>query len=308
MNVCIALEGILMILFRNNAMYAVAVAAVFLLIFCSKKERLSILLMSFVLIAGGKGAQEGIRAALGTEIQGSKSEMYSVPMVQFARVGFYHGSEMDAEIFNLIEPYVGRTFWSGYIPAISDRIKSGVAAYQFEDNWEPHMDKVLQNWTKVGMKYPNEYIDAFLEITRGYWFMDDTSYAEMLGSGVEGRMGALYTYNVSKSDFFEGIEHISKFPWLEKQLEKIVSGNSFYQWPIVSQLFKTATYSWLLLLIVMSYFYKRQRKQILISLYPLFYMGTMLLGPTVQVRYIYPIMISIPILLAMLYLDKTDRV
>ena len=70
--------------------------------------------------------------------------------------------------------------------------------------------------------------------------------------------------------------------------------------PVVSLLFKPAFYTLSLVLITVALFYRKQRKQAYICLFPLTYFGTMLLGPTVQFRYVLPIMISVPLLAALL--------
>ncbi len=152
---------------------------------------------------------------------------------------------------------------------------------------------------EIGLKYPNEYIDAFLLLNSGYWFFDDVTWAEVFGSGVENRMGALSTYTSSTSEAIpEGIAHVSKFPALENLLEKIVSGNDFYYWPVVSNLFKPALYCWTLLLTTIACIYAGSKKKTMVVLLPLVYLATMFLGPVVQVRYVLPIMMIIPLMAA----------
>ena len=130
-------------------------------------------------------------------------------------------------------------------------------------------------------------------------FIDDVTWSEVLGSGVEGRMGALHTYNSTVSEMIpEGIEHETKFPWLETRLEEIISGNSFYNWPVISNLFKPAFYCWILLLTFIMSFYNREKKKIAVTLLPLLYLATMFLGPVVQVRYVLPIITVVPVMLA----------
>lgn len=300
----IVADGILMILFRNNALYAVIVFILLLLLLCKRKEKIYVLILGGVLIAGGIGATEAVYNAVGAQIQGNKAEMYSVPMAQFARVGFYHQEDMDEETHDLLDKYVREKYWSMYYPPIVDGVKAYVSNDNFPKNWKGNIGQVFQDWAKIGMIYPNEYIDAFLELTRGYWFPDDVSYAEMLGTDAENRRGVLYTYSSSESEYFEGIKHETKFPWLEEKLELLLTKNEFYQYPMISMLFKTSMYCWVLLLLFISYLYKGQKRQLLIVLYPLIYFGTMLLGPTANIRYVYPIMISIPVLFALLWLPK----
>lgn len=292
-------EGILMMLFRNNALYAVAVYMILFCVLIGKKQRLRVLAMALVLIVGGKGALEGMHLILGTDGRGSKVEMFSVPIQQFARVGYYHSEEMDPDTWELLNQYVPAEYWKIYNPPLSDTVKNNVGVTSFETAWKDHYGDVLLDWAKLGIQYPNEYIDAFLALTCGYWFLEDVTWAEVLGVGLEGRMGAVYTYMSSASDAFpDGIPHESKWPAMERLLEEIVSANAFYEWPVFSNLFKPAFWCWGLLLTVLLSLYTRRRKALQVSLLPLLYLATMFLGPVVQVRYVLPIIAAVPLMIA----------
>jgi len=305
--VLMVLEGSLMMQFRNNAIYAVALFAVLLALLAPKKEKLRVLLLCILLIAGGKSMRAGIKAAIGTELEAAKVEAYSVPIQQFARVGHYHMArlqEEDLETAVLLERYVPYGAWEEYHPPISDAVKSSVDS----DAYTKDPIRLIKDWLHIGLKFPNEFLDAFLELTRGYWFLDDVSWAECLGSGVEGRMGAVYTYNSSRIEGVGDIKSDSRFPWLEQRLEKIVSGNCFYDWPLLSVLFKSAFYSWALFLVMTAFLYLKQKEAFVLGLFPFLYFGTMVLGPVVQIRYLFPIMATLPMLAALLLWkrQKTD--
>ena len=298
------LEGIIMMLFRNNALYAVAVFAVVFLIMNKKEQRIRILVMCLCLVIGGKGALEGMQVVIGTELGGSPVEMFNVPIQQFARVGYYHGDTLDEETYSLLDKYMPSEYWDAYNPPLADTIKLSFSK-PFNTNWYGHYPDTFKAWFQIGLKYPNEYIDAFLILTSGYWFIDDVSFAEVLGSGLEGRMGALYTHNSTVSDLLpEGIAHESKLPWLEYILENIISANCFYNWPIVSCLFKPAFYCWALLLTTILCLYNRSKKKLLMTLLPLIYIATMFLGPVVLVRYVWPIMLTLPVMIAVLVTEE----
>jgi hypothetical protein len=46
--------------------------------------------------------------------------------------------------------------------------------------------------------------------------------------------------------------------------------------------------------------YLGRKRQAVFYLFPMTYMGTMLLGPVVQLRYIFPVMLVLPVLAALL--------
>lgn len=293
------LSGIAMILFRNNALYAVAVFAVFYLILCGKKDCLKILLLCLLITLGGKGAVEGIRLAIGTEHEGRPIEMFSVQLQQFNRVGHYQQYNLDQEYYHLVYTYVPHEYWDKYEPNLADYVKNGVWAYTYYNTWDGHLGDMLKAWIKVGLKYPNDYVDAFLALNTGYWFIDDTGWSQVFGRSLETRTGALSTYMSSESFVLpEGIPHESKFPALENLLQEIVCANSYYDWPVVFVLFQPAFYCWNLLITVMVAFYIKNKKKIMFTLLPLIYLGTMFLGPVVQARYALPIMMVVPLMWA----------
>ncbi len=303
-DILLVLEGILMILFRNNALYAVLLFGIIFVICAEKKEKVRVLVMCLLLVIGGKLAFEGMQLVIGTEGRGSDSEKYSVLIQQFARVGYYHGEDMPKEDKELLNKYVSEEYWKKYYPPLADSVKIFVAIDNYSENWKGQMPEVLGSWIKLGLKYPNEYIDAFLCLTSGYWFLDDVSYAEVFGYGIDGRMGALPTFNSTESDVLDGIEHISKMPKLEAALEEITSANSYYNWPVLSNFFKTSFYCWVLLLIFIGLLYIKEKKKCLMTILPLTYLLTMFLGPVVQVRYVFAIIILVPMFLVMLVYQK----
>lgn len=293
------LSGVLMMLFRNNALYAMLVFGVFFILLSGRKQRLYALVLTILLIAGGKGALTGLQCGFHAH-SGSEIEKYSVIYQSMARVGKMQRGNLSEETFALLDTYVTQECWEDYNPPLADTIKSPVQKINFNQkkSWND-MGEVLRAWLKIGLQYPNEYIDAFLDLTRGYWFLDDTSHAEMLGVGAEERMGLLYTYNSAAEESLPGIQHISKFPWLEGRLESLLSENSYYRFPVIANFFKPALWCWFLVFCAFYTWYSGERKKFLMTLYPLCYFATMLLGPTAIIRYVFPFILFAPVLLAM---------
>lgn len=307
MNVLIVVEGCLMMQFRNNAIYAVTVFMLLLLILRPKKEKLGILVLGLCLVLGEIGMRNVIHIAIGNQLgmEAPKIEAYSVPIQQFARVAYYHGEELEAqdpEMAALLEKYVGRDHWDSYYAPIADSVKGTVTPAPYTNDHR----QLLKDWLRVAKRYPNEFLDAFLELTRGYWFWDDFSWAENLGYGTDDRYGVLFTYNSSEIEGYGSIEHQSKLPGVERILEKIVSGNCFNNWPVISIIFHGAFYSWGLFLLMVFCLYKKRIQSFQMSLLPFLYFGTMLLGPVVQVRYLFPVMVILPVLAAMFSSQVAD--
>ena len=303
LEILLILEGSLMMQFRNNAIYAVALFMVAAFLLAARKEKLRMLLFGILLVLGAKGMQCAIRSAIGTELEAPSVEAYSVPIQQFARVGYYHGTELtesESEIAVLIDKYVPFKLWSSYNPPISDTVKASVDGKNFSE----HKLQFLKDWLQVGGKYPNEFLDAFFELTRGYWFLDDYSWAECLGYGEDTEMGVVYTYTSSEIAGYGSIERDSKFPWLQQHLHKIVNGNCFYDWPIISIVFKSSFYTWALFLVLLGLLYKRQKEGFILALFPAIYIFSMFFGPVVQIRYLLPVMVTLPMVVAIFLENK----
>lgn len=297
-----ALTGIVMMLFRNNAWHAMVIFGI-LFVLCSKR-RLQAFCLSLILIAGGKGVLVGLQYGMDAS-SGNRIEKYSVLYQSMARVGRMQGPLLPEETYDLLDYYVAKECWSGYNPVLADSIKTGVMHANMYDreSWND-MGEVLRVWARLGFQYPNEYIDAFLDLTRGYWYMDDTSHAEMLGVGREERYGLLYTYNSAAEESLPGMRHVSKFPWLEDKLEALLSDNAYYGWPVISILFKPALWCLMLVFFAFRTLYCKDRDKLSIILYPLAYLATMFLGPTVNVRYVFPFILLAPVLLAVMFARK----
>lgn len=297
----LAADGILMMMLRNNAVYAFAIFAVFYVLW-SYRERLLVLVLCIVILAGGQGVKSGMQTAMQAG-SGSQMEMYSVFVQQMCRAALYHEGQMDEFTAATISYYVPYDFWGDYNPALSDSIKGNITVTSFR-NWKDDIPGMLKNWAKIGLKYPNEYIDAFLALTSGYWFLDDVSHAEVLGYGEDTDLGLLYTFNASVSEVFEGVESHSYFPGLLKLYQKIVNGNCYYSWPVINNLFKPAFYCWILVLVMISLLYLKEHKKLVLCMLPFLYLLTLLLGPVVNMRYVYPVMAAVPLMLAWLLGQK----
>lgn len=293
--------GVLMILFRNNAWYAMIPFAVLYPLFGPKGKWLKILVLFLLVLVLGKGALLGLQYGFHAH-KGSEIEKYSLIYQSMARVGNRQRDNLTEEDAKLLDTYVTRECWDDYNPPLADTIKSPVQKINFNEkkSWND-MGSVLRTWVRFGLHYPNEYIDAFLDLTRGYWFLDDTSHAEMLGTDPEERMGLLYTYNSAAEESLPGMQHISKFPWLEEKLERIVTSNVYNEWPVLAIFFRPALWCLLPVAVMAWFWYRRDAERAGILLYPVCYFATMLLGPTAIIRYVYPFLLLAPVLLGLVF-------
>ena len=298
------LTGVINILFRSNAMYAlIFLVPAFAITEKGMKKKILTASLALVMVIGGFGSKILIRNTMNA-IHSSSIEMYSVPIMQMVRVVKYQEGNLTPEQSEILHRYISDDSWGDYFEPIADSFKSVAARDRYEE-WTTNHGQLLKDYVKIGVAYPNDYIDAFLGLTIGYWFTEDRSHAEMLGVGDDTDLGLLYTFNASTNDAVpDGIPSHSYLPKLELWYSHVVNGNAYYEWPVVSQLMKPALYFWLLVLSIFVCIYKRKKEGIVLFAYPVFYMLTMLLGPCVNFRYMYPFIAAVPMLIAFVYSRK----
>ena len=144
-------------------------------------------------------------------------------------------------------------------------------------------------WLKLMPKYPGEYLDAWLLTTEGAWYIYDTSVNEIYGTG--GGYGYLSTDTRNMIEGFQ-VEPAPVFPGLKEALEKLVTYNAFQGVPVVRLLFSPALYVWINSAYIYGAIVRRKQVCALSGLFLVAYFITVLLGPAILVRYMYPYMIA----------------
>ncbi len=273
----------LLCLLRNNAFFGLlaCVPLGFLLVPKAARLRLTALLVGGVM--AGFAVSYGLQAAL--HAGGiSNTEFVSMPSQQLGRVYALHRDELPASVE--IEYYLPTV--QNYAPHTADPIKSVAVV-----NRPARMWGFIKLWGRIGLQYPIEYLDAFFLTTQGYWWLDDTAHASIYGEGLQGRQGYLLTD--TKPGF--GVTHVSLLPGLESLLERLFSNNEYQRVPVLSLLFAPSLYVWLALFALIRAIRRRHRGLIAVSGFLLCYLLPLWLGACVLIRYVYPLMVCMPLLL-----------
>lgn len=295
--------AVLMLLFRNNAVYAFAVSTpvVYAGLVGRKragKERerqgraapkayLCMTLLALILYGV---CAFSLKAATHAQ-NGSPREMLSVPLQQMARTRVKAEEKTDPSLRQELEKYIPSEWvFAAYNPHLADPVKNRAVI---------HDDPVglVRTWAKLGLEHPAVYIDAFLDNSLGLWYLWDTSHAQVYGIGTESGFGYLSTDNRLMPAGFEVEEH-SLLPGLRAFMEKIVSDNAYSRIPVVRLLFAPALYWWMLYLYIVTAFYRKRYRETLPAVFLAVYSLTLLLSPAVLVRYMYPLMVTAPVMLA----------
>lgn len=274
------LSMFLLLIFRNNMLYAFILCIPFLIILYRKYWRKNVIMLLAPIIL--LQLYKGILYPLLSVEPGNSREAYSVIIQQYACV--YNECELDAAERDMLLAIMDDSSWTQYEPRKTDRIKDYFNTQVFEENIIDYM----KLWLKLGIKHPSQYINAFLNLTCSYWypndvFPDPTTYRKY----IEVYTGADITFE-------------SKFPWLLKQLEAIGMESSYQILPGISMLFSPAFYIWIILFLCAYAFYHKRNLLFIIMLPLAALFLTLLFAPLALLRYLYPIILCVPVTCSMI--------
>ncbi len=163
--VLLVLTSLLVILFRNNGIYVVLLSIPFM-IFFTKNSRKTTTIISVLLVALYVIWKGPIFSLLNIQ-DGPIREALSVPVQQIARTVKYRANELTEEEKGEINKYLPvDRIGDLYYPLISDNVKDTLNNDAVKEN----KVQFIKIWLKLFIKYPREYVEAFLSGSYGYWY------------------------------------------------------------------------------------------------------------------------------------------
>lgn len=293
------LVTLLLLLFRNNSVYAwivyVAAAA-----FAGRKRPLffrricafhGAVFLLYLLVNGLM-----IHAVCATSDTYAR-ETLSVPAQQIARVVQYHGDELTEQDMDALT-----TVWKEglpeYVPAIADRSKRDI-----EGDSET-LRCFMEEWISLGLRYPGEYAKAFLLKNKGIWDLTDTTYLNDVYSYAKGYLQITYPSDqqVYMDALAPGYERHQKLQILQSLYRYFAAGDELWRYcPPMALVMQPAFYTFLLLFYCLCCIGMKKYALLLPAVFPLALLGTLLLGPCVLTRYMYPAMLSVTVLALLLF-------
>lgn len=290
----IALCGAGMMLLRNNALYAVAVWVLLLVIVCWKQAlRLAgVTLLAVVLCMGANSAMKAATSAT----EGDLCEMLSWPIQQMARARNLHGDRLTDGEKTAIDELMPNQAWALYDPTISDPVKFEFDTQAFLGD----AGKYASAYLSIGMKCPQAYFDALMKHTYSFWY----PYSEYGVSGYYLQMGVSDQY-YDWCDF-ERISSQSFAPRVLASLSWRFGAQGAMQIPLVGYAFNMGVIVWIMLYFVLREMYLGRWSGFAVSLLPVLLWGTFLLGPVMAGRYIYPFVCCLPVLAGHTQYEKKE--
>lgn len=294
-----------MILFRSNGKYALLVLLGFLVlaaVFGKKLRKLYVrlLVQSLISLIVGNILLNGIYGLTDAQ-QGDRREMLSIPIQQLARTMVYHGgagvaeeddNTMSEQDKALINDFILDQAYREYRPDIADPVKrhtnTYVARYRTKE--------FLTTYLGLFLEYPGDYINAVLAVNAGYLYPGDVSHAVINVNGRDRGLGYIQTRWVENELNPDGIYKDSKWEGLHEVLEEFADSNGYLKIPVLKYLMVPGSYLWLYLVLAAWLMLKKRYRLLLVLSLVLGYYLTLFLGPAVQLRYLYPVMIALPYL------------
>lgn len=293
------LVTLLLLLFRNNSVYAwivyVAAAA-----FAGRKRPLffrrtcafhGAAFLLYLLVNGLL-----IHAVCATSDTYAR-ETLSVPAQQIARVVQFHGDELTKGDMDALTA-VWKDGLPEYVPAIADRSKRDI-----EGDRET-LGRFVEEWVSLGLRYPGEYGKAFLLKNKGIWDLTDMTYLNDVYSYAKGYLQI--TYPGDQQAYMDalapGYERHQKLQILQSLYRYFAGGDELWRYcPPVALVMQPAFYTFLLLFYCLCCIGLKRPALLLPAAFPLALLGTLLLGPCVLTRYMYPVMLSVTVLALLLF-------
>ena len=296
-------SAVCMILFRTNGKYAFLVFLTFsaLTTLFGKSDRKRFgrifLLAAAGFLAGNIALAVVFRAT--DAQQGDKREMLSMPIQQLSRCMLYHGgagilpeddNTMEESEKALIQDFILDEGYKEYDPVISDPVKRHTNTYVVRYR----LKEFVSVYLSLLARYPGDFLNAALAVDAGYLYPGDMTHASVnMKEDISG-MGYVQTHWNEEVFANYGIYKDSKWDWLHGRMERWADENGYFKIPVLRYLFMPGIWIWLYMALFGWLAIKREFAKCLPLALILGYYCTLLLGPTVQLRYIYPVMIAFP--------------
>ena len=290
---------LLLCLIRNNGFFTTLVALPFVLIF-NKHRRILTLIVFLIPIILYKIYNGPILDYMKVTKENEIREMLSIPSQQIARVYNYNKNIFTEEEIDELNNYYFKMEdfeYYTYRQSISDLIK-GILDNDYVNN---NKIDYFKFWIKTCIKDPENYIEAFLLNSLGIWYPNkDYNDTRMYHPYIEYEMLEGKEWNEKYLD----IDKDSKFKAYDKLLDKTLGNNAWKRVPVISTIFTTGTYFWIVIFLFGLVIVRKNLKVLvplgmIIGLY-----ATLFLGPVALYRYCFPIVILLPVLLSLIFEKK----
>lgn len=278
------LSGVLCCLMRHNAIYAL-IAGAAIIIFLARRGRKEKLFAAGLAVCIGllaSLANTVLIAAMNAEESDKYRETFCMPLQCLARVASYRAEDLDEAYYNEICMYIPAEDIQSYNPYLADMVKSNANEELLKENCL----NFLKLFVKVGLKFPDEYIEAWVTNTMGFWYpLDRGQYAsgtiefyhKLIWAGDE----------IEKKDYWK---------WPAAIYDGMYYRGEYMDVPVLGYLHRPDFWVWFLTFFLFWSFLRKKRDAGLTGAIPFMYLATCYLGPISILRYIYCLIVIVPLI------------
>lgn len=299
----LVLIGILMLLSRNNTVFTLEVAIPFIIILLFKnKEKLIRIIPLFLIIIilyknvntglysliSKKNDEGGLRVLMFSQFTAKLVKEENLTEEEKERISYYYNDYQELA--------------QKYKPAISDYTVNMANYKNITSN-----KKEFYKWNfSMIKKYPRTFIESSLNTIRGLWYINDKSFNRIHHDEYPTKMGALEIgiFKINSKEDSYNIKGSTKIPWLTNLDKKLFCENKYEKIPILYIIFQPATYLYITFACVLYLLYKKEREKLVITTIVFIYYGTCFAAPCATVRYIYPVITAMPLLIGIIFENK----
>lgn len=220
--------------------------------------------------------------------KGEVREMLSVPMQQTAAILIADRrgeAVIDEKQRETAKTLITEEALDVYEPDTADPVKGLFPSAQFG----AYAGTYLKNYLTMALANHGICTDAWLSMIRPYW--------DMSLSGYRGLM-AEYTGDCER-EF--GIFERPLIPFAGRLLKALAIHDDYRLIPGISHLFDPGFYIWAAATVAVIALIYRKKAAGLACIPGLLYFCTLLLGPVALVRYLYPLLLSVPVIVGLLF-------
>ena len=276
--VLLSFSGLGVCLFRSNGYFVFAISAISYLVCCMLKNRKMIVIFTVTLVIAFF-MKHTVLEKIGVT-QPDTIEALSIPAQQIARV-VHDGCELTEWEWDALSEIIDIEEISDHYSAyISDPIKDLVRAKGNQQLILDKKSKYIKLYVSLGLRYPREYLLAWIDQTRGYW-------------------NAGYDYWIWDLDICENslsIERTIRSGLLDRMLKEYLW--LFTNVEILRLFLSVGLFVWIDIMMLMVALLRKDKAGVFISLPILAVVSSLLVATPVfsELRYIYSVFCALPII------------
>lgn len=272
------LSGLMLCLFRSNGWYAFLLCFPFFLIYFRKKAKIMFPVL-FGIVGTALIIKVPVMNAFGVT-QPDFIESLSIPAQQISAV-LCNDRELLPEELELIENVIDLTYIKElYNPYFADNMKELVRAGN-QSYLETHKNEFFKLWLRLGLRYPGDYLTAYIHQTYGYWY-PDSFYPVADAEGISAT-----SLGVSHTPLIRG-------PLVVKGKEIAIKLGGML--PLYGTLWSMGAACWVLIVCIGNALIRGEKAKLILYLPSIALLLTVLIATPVatEFRYVYFLVFSLP--------------